>query len=285
MKKLIQWTLFIDMLGYGDINGHIKEEESAEDFYKFMKSNSDIFAFQDRQEMRDIYENSDTFNLYDYYDIKVNFISDSIIISYNPIEQKDEIPEGYYYFHSANTLIIIIKRLQTLIYKCLKEKNIFLRGGISNKYCFIKDNFAFGEGLIEAYKTESQIAKYPRICLSNSVIENSKLIKCFEYLCEKIYFYDSFIAEENNVFFLDYLAHNIYDIPQTEEGGMATLAFFKIHKDSIINKLNEINFKISNSHTVEETNKLIKVKEKFEWIRDYHNTRLFDFFDNNFQIN
>lgn len=56
MEKLIPWTLFIDMLGYGDINGNINNEENAQDFYKFMRSNADVFDLQDSKEIREIYK-------------------------------------------------------------------------------------------------------------------------------------------------------------------------------------------------------------------------------------
>ncbi|WP_156309037.1 hypothetical protein [Sphingobacterium endophyticum] len=41
--KLIQWTLFIDMLVYGEINGMIESDKHADEFISFMSKNADIF--------------------------------------------------------------------------------------------------------------------------------------------------------------------------------------------------------------------------------------------------
>lgn len=224
------------------------------------------------------------FDLYAYYDVNVVFISDSIIINYSPIEQKNDIPEPLYYLHSANTLLIIIKRLQTLIYKCLKEKNIFLRGGVSNNFCYIKDNFAFGEGLIEAYKTESKKAIYPRICLSDSVTNNSKLIEAFETICKMIY-KAQYIRTENNISFIDYLTHNLNETQQSMTQIYVIISFFKVHKEAIENKLLEINLKIESEKDEDKLKSLNRVKDKFNWLKNYHNESLKGNYGDYFLIN
>jgi|GEM_PF-3371769 len=45
--ELEKWTLFIDMLGYGQMNGSIRDKEEAAAFISFMKSNVGLFEDQD----------------------------------------------------------------------------------------------------------------------------------------------------------------------------------------------------------------------------------------------
>lgn len=45
--KLLQWTFFLDMLGYGNKNSLIKNHEDAQKFIDFMKGNKKILNFQE----------------------------------------------------------------------------------------------------------------------------------------------------------------------------------------------------------------------------------------------
>lgn len=276
MNKLLPWTIFIDMLGYRNINGEINNEDSAKELIDFMISNNSVFSVQDNDEMKNEYK-GDIFDLYKYYDIKVLFVSDSLVISYRPNEVDEIIPEHYYWMHSANTLIIIIKRLQTFIYKCLKEKEIFLRGGISNKFSFIENNFAAGEGLIEAYETEAKISKYPRICLAESVSNNENLVVAFNFIVKQIYDVESFLKEENGVYFLDYLKHNICEPESLFSQYFLKNAFFQVHKESIIKKIQECYDLIKIEQDEGKLKELNKILDKYLWLKNYHNESLIDY--------
>lgn len=54
--QLTQWTLFIDMLGYREINGSINSEEKAKEFIEFMETNKKIFEYSDSDEIRERYK-------------------------------------------------------------------------------------------------------------------------------------------------------------------------------------------------------------------------------------
>ncbi len=176
--------------------------------------------------------------------------------------------------HSANTLFIIIGRLQEFIYKCLKEKNIFLRGGISNGYCNINNNFAFGNGLIEAYEVESVKAVYPRICLHESVSENKKLLGKLSLICKFIYGADSLLRFEDKLCYVDYLQYGICQSNISPHNSEFFDEQFLIHKNAIINKLSEIERKIKNSKTEAELLKNNRIKDKFVWLKGYHNDKV-----------
>jgi len=270
--KLEQWVLFIDMLGYRDINGEIKDLQKAEDFIKFMKSNILIFEMQDTDKVKEGYKNG-TYDLYAFYDIQIAFVSDSLIINYLPKEIAD-IPEEVRIRHSANTLFIIIKRLQTFLYNCLKEKNIIVRGGISSKFCLIDGGFAVGEGLIEAYTVESKLAVYPRICLSNEIASNKKLIDTFNQLCVLIYGVDSFLAKEDDgVLYIDYLKHNLSEPEHTVLHVRVKAAFFMLHKTTIETKLKDIQSRLDLTGS-DSIRQLESVKDKIIWLKEYHNKTL-----------
>ncbi|WP_158527192.1 hypothetical protein [Pelagibaculum spongiae] len=51
--KLVQWTLFIDMLGYRDINGAINSEAKAKEFIAFMEENKAGLDFTNRSEVKE----------------------------------------------------------------------------------------------------------------------------------------------------------------------------------------------------------------------------------------
>lgn len=276
-NKLLHWTIFVDMLGYRDINGQIDDDSKAEEFIQFMNSNIKMMSEQNSENLKKVYKES-SFDLYEHYDIKTLFVSDSLIITYKPKKIK-LIREEKYYMHSANTLFIIMSRLQEFIYKCLTEKNIFLRGGISNGYCNVNDNFAFGNGLIEAYEVESKIAVNPRICLADSIINNKILIEKFNLICEFIYGSESLINNDKGVHFIDYLQYSIYHSRTSLEHNLFFKNKFTVHRDSIILKIREIDEKIKKSKSEDERLKKNKIKDKFLWLKEYHNEKMKNVFD------
>ncbi|WP_294346885.1 hypothetical protein [uncultured Sphingobacterium sp.] len=283
--KLIQWTLFLDMLGYGEMNGSIESDEQADQFISFMNQNAEIFKSQDNDSIKVGYKESN-FNIYEYYDIQHALISDSLVITYKPKVLVKQISDQLYYLHSANALFIIAHRLQRYLYHCLEEKKIFIRGGISNKFAKIEGNFAVGSGIIEAYKIESKIAKYPRIVVSDEIVNNHKLVDAIRFLSIKLYAIPNLLVEENKVSFLDY-ARLMIRIGLQGELNFQNISiyhhFFTNHRDSIIyhtnitlKKIEELN----NAGKIEEAS-IIKenVLAKYIWLKNYHNNAIKTFAD------
>ncbi|WP_323117556.1 hypothetical protein [Klebsiella variicola] len=288
--KLLQWTLFIDMLGYRDLNGTINTETKAIELIEFMEMNKYIFDSQNTGGLVDNYNNSDAFNLYEYYDIKYSFISDSFILTFYPLEVERLTNLEKMYMHSANALFIIAMRLQTFIFNCFSEKGVFLRGGVSNRYCYIKDSFAVGEGLIEAYKIESTLAIYPRIAFSSEIIENKALIKHVNYLSTVMYNGNKLITRDrgDDIYYLDYLGLHLATIDTTDSQVQSRIlnnrkwfdahlklieSFVEKHALNIQGKLNELYLK-SASISGNEKKGIDRVIDKFEWLKNYHNSRI-----------
>lgn len=292
--KLLQWTLFIDMLGYREANGSIDSDESAEEFIRFMDENKQALDYTNRDEVKERYK-KDVFNLYDYYDISSCFVSDSIIITYKPKEVESLVNEDIKYMHSANALYIICMRLQSLIYNCFSEKGLFLRGGISSKYSYIKDNFAVGEGVIEAYEAESTYAKHPRIVLHPSIESNEKLLDKVKFLGDMMYNGKSIIKKDisDNCLFLDYLGYVLSssDIKSQAVGQgfvnnplsvlaqrQVTEKYVREHSQAIKLKLDGLFGRLSDLDCEsDEAASIGKVIEKFTWLKGYHNTCIADY--------
>ncbi|MCJ1819612.1 hypothetical protein [Klebsiella quasipneumoniae] len=288
--KLLQWTLFIDMLGYREINGSINTEDAAQDFVNFMEMNKGIFDIQNNKIIEDSYKYSEQFDLYQFYDIKYAFVSDSFILTFYPLEVDDLTNHDKMYMHSANALFIITMRLQTFIFNCFSEKGVFLRGGISNKYCYIKDSFAVGEGLIEAYKIESTIAIYPRIAFSEDIIANIKLMDKIKFLSNEMYNGNQLVSVDSNdgVYFLDYIGFQLATVDTGskrvqnmilnnrkwfDEHLKVVEDYVKKHSSEIELKLKELKYKRS---TIPGADKhgIDRIIEKFEWLRSYHNSKV-----------
>lgn len=273
--KLEQWVLFIDMLGYREINGKINSDKEANDFLDFMKSNEKIFNDQNNPEIINLYQ-TESFDLYKYYEIQTTFVSDSLIINFKPLDIEETLREEIRMMHSANTLFIIIKRLQAYIFNCLKEHSILVRGGISNKYCLIRDNYAVGDGVIDAYLNESKRAIHPRIVLSENITNNTKFMEAFSFISNNIYNRDTFLkVDDDKVYYLDYLKFNIRIVFTTMIGNLQALktvnGFLLMHKNVITEKLINLDKEISIENDPKKLEELNKIKSKIVWLKDYHN--------------
>jgi hypothetical protein len=280
--KLLHWTVFVDLLGYQELNGGVKSLDDAKDLIEFMDSNQQIFNDQTQNvQLRKQYENS-SYNLYEHYEISFAFISDSLIISYTPNLDKD-FPEEIALRHSANSLLIILQRLRLLIYKCAHEKNIFLRGGISNDYSYIHGNFAVGKGVGSAYKAET-LAKYPRVILAKDVTANTKLMKAIDDLSKIMYSADlikddgekyldfncfgrvTLDAKSNNPFVIKNAISNPEKYKETvlHEGGM-----LRGYKEAIEFQIRKA-LMLKDSINPEEQGLYKSLKEKYIWLSNYH---------------
>lgn len=287
--KLVQWTLFIDMLGYRDINGSINSEAKAKEFISFMEDNKNGLDFLNSPEVKEKYKKDKIFDLYMYYNVQHVFISDSLIITFTPKEVRSLKKRDLKYRHSANALFIIIMRLQVIIFNCFSEKGIFLRGGISTDYCYIKDHFAVGEGLINAYKAESSIAIYPRIAFSPEVLKDKLLKKNISELSNLMYGgHDIVKLDSDGVHHLDYLGYHLSqvdlnvvmisdlanrDLPQYLESVKITHLFFEKHAKAVKDKLVELDKKKVGLNK-EQLKKHEKLIDKFVWLKKYHNSSL-----------
>lgn len=88
-------------------------------------------------------------------EVKYSTFSDCIVFSF-PSHQKDSL------FYSLLPLIWLQAEL-------VWNHNIFLRGAITIGEIYHTDKMVFGPAMVEAYKLESEFAKYPRIILDPKI--------------------------------------------------------------------------------------------------------------------
>lgn len=287
--KLLHWTVFVDLLGYRELNGDVDDEKKAKELIEFMNSNKQIFEDQTKnKKISEMYKNSE-YNLYEHYSISFAFISDSLVISYTPNLDKD-LPKEIALMHSANSLLIILQRLRLLIFKCASEKKIFLRGGVSNNYSYISGNFAVGSGVGSAYIAEMQ-AKYPRVILAEDVVENIELMDVIHKLSNLMYGV-SLIKDDGKKYLdfncfgritLDARSNNRYVINSATtnpekykesiryEGGV-----LRVYKEAIEFQINKM-LLLKNSENLKEQELYQSLKEKYLWLSNYHNNSCDEF--------
>lgn len=201
--KAVQWTVFIDMLGFKKLNSSVTTDEQAQDLIAFMTSNRDILIGHE-QALVEVYKRTGGFNPYDWYDVKSAFISDSIVVTFKPKEMPKERNASKVLMHSANALMLLVFRLGLVMHKCLSSKKITFRGGISTEYCDMSDSFAVGAGLSAANEAEGK-AKYARLALADDVVRNVRLMKQIRQLFTMMYGDSEFLVEDKGVTYVNAL--------------------------------------------------------------------------------
>jgi len=79
----------------------------------------------------------------------------------------------------------------------LLKAGFLSRGGISYGECFIDDVMIMGDGLIEAYTIESQLAIYPRVVLSSKIVDEFNFI-------------DKYITQDSDgLYYVDYIKNQV----------------------------------------------------------------------------
>lgn len=166
------------------------------------------------------------FNIYNYTskiqepNLELNIIqfSDSVVLSV-PFSEE-----------AFSQFVSIIAKYQYDLF-C---EDILCRGGIAYGKHFIQEGFVFSNGLIDAYKIENKVAKYPRIVVSTDLIEliyKNKIIDGNVPL----------IKENDDLFFVDFLENR--DLIASSEN---------------LKKILEMN-KYSD----------VSIKEKHRWLTEY----------------
>ena len=82
----------------------------------------------------------------------------------------------------------------------LFSQGLLCRGGLSFGKHFYKDGFLFSNGLIEAYKIESNLSRYPRIVISNDLLDS-----LFPHGFESEH---QIVKENDNTYFIDFIPNN-----------------------------------------------------------------------------
>lgn len=125
---------------------------------------------------------------------ELTVFSDSIVISY-PVNKH---PSSVFY------LLIDIIHIQLE----LMFEGVLLRGGISVGQLCHDDNIVFGEAMIDAHYLESKCANYPRIILTDKVIDVGVENRVYQHSKEEEFEYiNSLIKRDfDGFYFIDFLS-------------------------------------------------------------------------------
>lgn len=150
---------FLDILGFQSLVNSNAGKSKLEHYFWLVDSQRDYLK-----------------GIQDKTDIKILGISDSIILSYELVDDAERDIERFRHF-----LLAI-----ALIQSSFATHNIWLRGGVSiGDVAFEPDeSFIVGRGYIQAYKLE-QVARFPRVILDTNVVKELRL-KSFQELVTKI---------------------------------------------------------------------------------------------------
>ncbi len=127
---------------------------------------------------------------------------------------------------------IFVRIISNFQYDLFKQ-GLTCRGGVAYGKHFSNDGFVFSNGLIEAYKLETEHAKYPRILVSNDLLD----LIYIEPEADDI----PLLREDDNEVFVDYFDNN-------------DLAEIKRHLEIILDEVPSIN---------------PSLKEKRKWLKEY----------------
>lgn len=167
--KEFHFVAFIDLLGFSDMVKHDLEAPNGQEKYvqKLFEIHSSTLALQETG-----------------FHVNLIQFSDSIVLSteYNP--------------RNFDAFLNIIGQYQYNLF-C---KGILSRGGIAYGKHFFENGFLYSMGLIEAYRIESKIAKYPRIVISTDLFDLIYSDQSYTRIAP-------IMKENDDLFFIDYLEH------------------------------------------------------------------------------
>ena len=232
---------FVDILGFRNL-----VDESVEDNYTYLRIHNALVNFRKLKK-----EKEDEF--YDK-DVKVTTFSDSLVISY-PLDFVGGL------FHILYDLTYL--QLQLL------QEGVFVRGGITIGKLRHVQNEIFGPAMNEAYKLESESAVYPRIIISESIINkgidntyertNDIALDKYSWKCESKEVYEFLKKDRDGWYSLDFL-RILDEIDTTEE---------------YIRALKRIRSYIAKSILIHRNDE--HILEKYIWVAEYFNMVLGEF--------
>ena len=221
---------FADILGFSDLIKSTNSKEAAIQILKKLHNDLNIF-----------YKNLEDLNPYG----SIKTFTDNIILAYPKYEdgegQYGSLINSFMYFQLSMVL-----------------KGYFVRGGVALNEYYGDQTFAYGPALIEAYELESTKANYPRIILSDKMIQliidhiadyygGVGAPQISEILCDK----------EDNLCFINYLLV-IEDEFQDDRNFSRYLELITSHKEQIEKA---IRGNLNNP----------KIMMKYSWLAKYHN--------------
>ena len=143
------YILYLDILGYKNHMAQVNDDpETQKEFFDQIKNIVD-----------DCYKKaSEKKNGKSY--IKVKIFSDNILFAIKVVKEKKQNEKN------IERLCSVASRMQEMF---LRRYGILFRGAITKGQLYIDDRFVFGQGIIDAYELENNLALYPRILIDQKL--------------------------------------------------------------------------------------------------------------------
>ncbi len=158
---------YIDLLG---VKNKIKED-SSDGYLNLL----DKIYLETINRLKKIQNHLETEKVSVLENFKIKIFSDNILLAL-PVDNSNEKT-------LTGKCVLFIMFIAVMQYHFLQSGEI-LRGGITIDKLFIDDKFVYGNGLLNAYYIEDNIAIYPRVIVDNKVLKRIKY-EDFKRLCIK----------------------------------------------------------------------------------------------------
>lgn len=153
-----RYIAFIDILGFRDaVKKSEQDQILREKIISALRNLNSIKNFVD-QTNKDLDQSRNGQITKLWFQPTIQVFSDSIYIS----------------IHENPSALSMLGAYCTLIYGALFSSGLFARGAITKGNSFESEDTIFGQGLIDAYDLESKTAIYPRILVSNTILDDVK---------------------------------------------------------------------------------------------------------------
>ena len=174
---------------------------------------------------------------------------------------------------NLSQLFLIIRFLQDRFW----ENGFCFRGAITLGEMYYPDkdeNVLLGNGIVEAYKLECEVAIYPRIVVDEKVYEIIKEedLQGYPFGSRETKLKDSIKKDKDGVYFLDLLNKNI--LRPKNEKIESNSKYFSIvwckekENESNLSYIRKKVNKIINENS-QQYNHNLKIKQKYEWLKAY----------------
>jgi hypothetical protein len=117
----------------------------------------------------------------------------------------DNVVLGLPIFGDAESDLGLVFSMVGLYQLTMVKHGFFMRGAVAVGELYIDDDIVFGDALIEAYETEAQIARDPRVVLTPSAVTLVKKHIGYYGALEKSPQYEELLVDEDGQVFLHYL--------------------------------------------------------------------------------
>ena len=173
LPLLERFTLFFDFLG-----SSLAASWPAERLYPFLDLLISIAAqMQTAQDIDGSPQEDGSYRI--RITPEVTVFSDNIVVSYPSIEDEDAIPHDVpahlrFDAHWAKFMCQDAIRIVSGVAEMGLRIGVLIRGGYSFGQLYHENGVVFGEAMVDAYQLESKQAIYPRVLVSDRIIERLK---------------------------------------------------------------------------------------------------------------